>query len=361
MLHRFVHQPWDDRYQPGNAMGQWGSHFDRTQTWWEPGTAMVQYWQRSQALLQWGRIREAPGDFTAAVETGALSLQSIHRQDSTADVYFVANLAREGGAARCGFAVAGRQPELWDPVTGTRRDLPDYESRGGRTVVPLEFAPTQSFFVVFRKKGAPAAPGAKNFPDQVKVQELGGPWAIRFDPKRGGPDRPVTFAALEDWTKRPEPGIRYFSGTATYRASFDLGAETARPEAITSLDLGLVQHMARVRLNDRDLGVVWCAPWRVSIPPGLLQAKGNQVVLEITNPWANRLIGDEQEPADSEWNQGHMGFGGPLKEFPAWFLQGTPRPSKGRLTFTTWNYFRKDSPLIPSGLLGPVTLVAEKR
>jgi alpha-L-rhamnosidase len=360
VLHRFVHQPWDDRYQPGNAMGQWGSHFDRAQTWWEPGKAMVQYWHRTQALLQWGRIHEAPEDFGAGVARGALTLRSIHRQGPTADVYFVANLAPEAGTARCGFAVAGRQPELWDPVTGTRRDLPDYETTAGRTVVPLEFAPAQSLFVVFRKKAAPAAAGAKNYPARKPVQELHGAWAVSFDPARGGPERPVTFVALQDWTKRPEPGIKYFSGTATYRKSFDLATtEGTRPEDITSLDLGTVQHIARVRLNDHDLGVVWCAPWRVALPPGLLQATGNRLALEITNPWANRLIGDEQEPADSEWGRGHMGFGGPLKEFPAWFLEGTPRPSKGRLTFTTWNYFTKDSPLIPSGLLGPVTLVAQ--
>ena len=362
VLHRFVHQPWDDRYQPGNAMGQWGSHFDRAQTWWEPGKALVQYWQRSQALLQWGRIREAPDDFMPGVARGAISLRSIHRQSPAADVYFVANLAREAGASRCGFAVAGRQPELWDPVTGTRRDLPEFETTSGRTIVPMEFAASQSFFVVFRKKAAPVMPGAKNFPALLPAQELDGAWAVSFDPKRGGPDRPVSFPALEDWTKRPEPEIKYFSGTATYRKSFDLAAtERARPEAIAALDLGSVQHIARVRLNDRDLGVVWCAPWRVAIPRGLLQATGNQLALEITNTWANRLIGDEQEPADSEWASGHMGFGGPLKEFPDWFLRDTARPSKGRLTFTTWNYFAKDSPLTPSGLVGPVTLVTEAR
>ena len=361
VLHRFVHQPWDDRYQPGNAMGQWGSHFDRAQTWWEPGKAMVQYWHRTQALLQWGRIREAPGDFTPGVAIGALTLQSIHRQDSTADVYFVANLAREGGAARCGFAVAGRQPELWDPVTGTRRELPEYETTGAQTIVPLEFAPAQSLFIVFRKKAGPAAAGARNYLARKLAQELRGAWTVSFDPRRGGPDQPMTFATLQDWTKRAEPGIKYFSGTATYRKSFDVAVTVGtRLEDITSLDLGIVQHVARVRLNDRDLGVVWCAPWRVALPPGLLQAAGNRLLLEITNPWANRLIGDEQEPPDAEWGRGHMGFGGPLKEFPAWFLEGSPRPSKGRLTFTTWNYFTKDSPLVPSGLLGPVTLVAQK-
>ena len=357
VVHRFVHQPWDDRYQPGNAMGQWGSHFDRTQTWWEPGKSMVQYWQRCQALLQWGHPAEAKNDFTFAESTGGAALKSIHRTNGSAEVFFVANLAREAGAARCSFPAGGAQPELWDPVTGTVRDLPHFEIADGRTVVPLEFAATQSFFVVFRKSAAKTSGAAENFPVLHRVEEIGGAWTVTFDPKWGGPAEPVTFPALEDWTNRPEPGIKYFSGTATYRKTFEVTpAEMARPIFSPVLDLGVVQHIARVRLNGRDLGVIWCAPWRVAVPRDLLRPRGNQLEIEITNVWANRLIGDEQQPADTEWGVGHQKFGGPLKEFPEWFRQGTPRPSRNRLTFTTWNYFTKDSRLTPSGLLGPVTL-----
>ena len=91
----------------------------------------------------------------------------------------------------------------------------------------------------------------------------------------------------------------------------------------------------------------------------MLKAGGNQLAIEITNVWANRLIGDEQEPPDCKWLPGHMGHGGFLKEFPEWFVKGQPRPSKGRYCFTTWNYFTKDSPLVSSGLLGPVRLLEE--
>jgi hypothetical protein len=359
VLHRFVHQPWDDRYLPGNAMGQWGTHFDRTQTWWEPGQAMVRYWQRCQALLQWGRIADAAGDFSAQPLAGRATPQSIHRHGDAADIYFVANLAREAGTAHCSFAVTGRQPELWDPVTGQRRDLPEFASVGGRTTVTLEFAPTQSFFVVFQKPAASSSATAVNFPSWHPVQELGGEWTVAFDPKRGGPERPVVFPALDDWTKRAEPGIRYYSGTAVYRKTFDVAPSKTGTHC--ALDLGVVREIARVRLNGRDLGVVWCPPWRLELPPGLLKPTANQLEVELTNVWANRLIGDEQEPADCEWNRGHRGFGGPLREFPDWFLKNAPRPSSGRFTFTTWNYFTKDSPLISSGLLGPVTLQALAR
>jgi alpha-L-rhamnosidase len=358
VVHRFVHQPWSERYQPGNTMGQWGTHFDRTQTWWEQSKAMVQYWQRCQALLQWGKIHESAGDFSAAASSGAIRVKAIHRRDAGADVYFVANLARESGSARCEFAATGRQPELWDPVSGERRLLPDDTVREGKTVLRFEFEPAQSFFVVFRNA---AVTGPKtderNFSAFEVQKDLGGEWSVQFDPKWGGPEKPVAFTSLDDWTKRPEPGIKYFSGTAAYRKTFDLAeTELARTRLAPVLDLGVVRQIARVWLNGRVLGFVWCAPWCVAIPTGLLKSTGNDLRIEITNVWANRLIGDEQEPADSEWGKGHFGFGGPLKSFPEWFLRNSPRPSPGRFTFTTWNYFTKDSPLVSSGLLGPVTL-----
>ena len=350
VLHRYVPQPWDDRYKPGNTMGRWGTHFDRTQTWWEPGKALVRYWTRCQALLQWGAPAGTRADFSATGD--GVSLKSIHRRGADADVFFVANLARTGGEAWCSFKVAGRQPEWWDAVTGTMRDLPQFEERDGRTVIPMRFAPTESCFVVFRKKIAAKSGG--NFPVVTPVAELSGAWDVAFDPKWGGPAAPVKFDTLTDWTQRAEPGIKYFSGTATYRKTFD-----APDVAATQLSLGTVNAIARVRLNGRDLGVAWCAPWSVGVPPGVLRAKGNQLEIEVTNTWANRLIGDEQEPPDCEWVPGHMSGGKFLKEFPDWFLKKQPRPSRGRYCFTTWNYFTKDSPLLASGLLGPVRLMRE--
>ena len=346
VLHRYVPQPWDERYQPGNAMGWWGTHFDRTQTWWEHGKAMVGYWQRCQALLQWGKFASSQGDFSAR---GA-SVSSVHRSGAGADVWFVANKSGENRKVNCRFAIAGKQPELWDPVTGETRELTDDEQVGTRTVVPIEFAPAQSFFVVFRHPAVTRDVRA-NVPALVPVATLDGSWDVQFDPRWGGPQKPVTFDALQDWTTRAEPGIKYFSGTATYRKSFDSGLEDLR------LDLGVVHHTARVRLNGHDLGVVWTAPWTVNLPAKFLRATGNMLEVDVANVWANRLIGDEQEPADCEWIPGERGNGGSLKEFPDWFLKKQQRPSKGRYCFTTWNYFTKASTLVPSGLIGPVRLV----
>ena len=358
MLHRFVHQPYDDRYQPGMAMGQWGTHFDRTQTWWEPARAWVKYLQRCDALLQWGRIDS--NDCVISLASGHLAIKSIHRCDGVNDVYFVANVERAAGTATCSFGVAGKQPELWNPVTDKMRDLPEFEIKNGRTTLPLKFAPSESCFIVFRKPmpGAKKAVEAKNFPELNTVGEFSGNWQVRFDPKWGGPNDPVTFPALEDWTNRAEPGIKYFSGTATYSKTFDLPRSVVsnQPSAIY-LDLGIVHALAEVWLNGKSLGVIWTAPWRVDISSAV-KARRNKLEIKVTNVWANRLIGDEQLPPDCNFGKGDFGFGGPLKAFPDWFVKGQPRPSSGRLTFTTWNYFNKSSPLVSSGLLGPVTLCA---
>lgn len=361
VLHRFVQQPWDSRYLPGATMGQWGTHFDRTQTWWNDFTAMVKYWQRCQALLQWGKIVEnADNDFAATINQGQPIIQSIHRSNATADVYFVANISHEAGSVTCTFNISGKQPELWDPVTGEMRDLPLFTEVNGKTSLLLPFADAQSFFIVFRNKISRQHHTKNNFPAFKEIMVLHKPWQVQFDSKWGGPAQPVRFDSLTDWTNRPEPGIKYYSGTASYFVSFDMTSQLlSNKKQALYLDLGVVKDMAHVILNDKDLGVVWTAPWQIKIPAGLLKKKGNKLGIKVTNTWANRLIGDEQEPDDCEWLPGHMG-GRFLKVFPEWFLKNEPRPSRGRYCFTTWNYFTKDSPLLHAGLLGPVRIMADE-
>jgi hypothetical protein len=361
ILHRFVQQPWGDQYKPGNTMGQWGTHFDRTQTWWKPAKAMVDYLARCEALLQWGKIVSSTGnDFTLNTIAGTLDIREIHRRGEGADIYFVANTARSAGSADCSFSVTGKQPELWDPVTCTMRNLPQFVESNGKTTIPMKFDSSQSFFIVFRKQRGKIKTGL-NFPEAKELATLTGEWQVKFDPLWGGPAQPVTFAVLQDWTTSADPGIKYFSGTAVYTKLFDVAAsKLSAGKTSLYLNLGQVNHIARVKLNNKDLGVVWTAPWTVKIPAGLLKTKLNKLEIEVTNVWANRLIGDEQEPADVEWVPGPLGLGAQyLKEFPDWFLNNTPRPSKGRYCFTTWNYFSKNDPLISSGLLGPVKLIKE--
>jgi hypothetical protein len=365
VIHRFVQQPWDERYQPGATMGIWGTHFDRTQTWWESSAAMVRYWQRCQALLQWGKISaKSDNDFMPVTTEGNPVIKFIHRTMGKTDLYFVANTSHNQGWAKCTFDRSGMHPELWNPVTGTMRDLSEFENSNGKTSVQLKFDDAQSYFVVFRKPFLKDRSVEKrNFPSMKEVIAISGPWEVKFDPKWGGPEKPVIFSSLVDWINRSEPGIKYFSGTAIYKTSFNMPSiRLTDKQPVISLELGVVKHIARVMLNNQDLGVVWTAPWSMTLPPGILKKKGNRLEIKISNVWVNRLIGDEQEPADCEWLIGGSAYkqGYYLKEFPEWFLKNQPRPSKNRYCFTTWNYFTRESPLISSGLLGPVKLVMEE-
>lgn len=356
VLHSYAQQPLDDRYKPGISMGQWGSHFSRQQTWWEPGASWIAYLARCQALLQ----RGVPSDDDArGVSSPGMTLTHARRREAAADWFFIANPANGPVSGEVTFGLAGRQPELWDPVTGAMRDLTSFTIKDGRTTVPLAFAPAQSFFIVFRKPVSNPS-GAPNFPDRKTLLALDGQWQVTFDPKWGGPAGPVSFASLQDWARHGDKGIRHYSGTAVYRKNFNFQHKAETGTCI--LSLGDVRHLARVRLNGRDLGVVWTRPWDVDATSALRDG-GNQLEIEVTNVWANRLIGDEQEPPDCEWGDDRWDkkFGGYLKRFPDWYAKGGPRPSGGRYCFSSWNYYREKTThsLVPSGLLGPVALLEQ--
>lgn len=355
VLHRFVHQPWAERFQPGMTMGQWGTHFDRTQTWWKEFPAMVGYWKRCQALLQWGELAR---DSIKIVENeGQLDIRSIGRKANGTSLYFVANVKREWGKAAVFFPVKGMIPETWDPVTGEMEPVPYYKVSDGGTECTLHFASGQSFFIVFRKPLTQVKATNIKAP-AFTYNQLNGPWQVSFDTSWGGPAGAVRFDSLTDWTKNPVPGIRYYSGTAVYRmrdAELDAALTT---KGSLLLELGVVKHLAHVYLNGKDMGVLWTAPWQLKIPPAYIHDRDNLLEIHITNTWSNRLIGDEQEPDDAEWLPGHEG-GRFLKAYPDWFVRNVPRPSRGRFCFTSWNYFDKNSALIPAGLLGPVMVIGK--
>ena len=214
----------------------------------------------------------------------------------------------------------------------------------------MVFEPHQSFFVVFRKSGPKKGTKGENVAALEAVVRLEGPWEVSFDRKWGGPER-VAFEKLEDWTKRPEEGIVHYSGVASYRNSFVLEPSKKR----LWLDLGTVHNLAAVSLNGRECGFVWCSPWRLEVT-GAAVPGVNTLEVRVANLWVNRLIGDERHPSEEEY-----GREGNLLRWPAWLHRGTARPSPGRLAFATWKHYTRDSPLLPSGLLGPVRLLAEKR
>ena len=148
----------------------------------------------------------------------------------------------------------------------------------------------------------------------------------------------MVFEKLEDWTKRPEEAIKHYSGSAQYQKVFDLpslGGEN-RTEKQYYLSLGTVREMARVKLNGRELGIAWCPPWALSIPPGLFREKANRIEIEVVNFWPNRLIGDAKLPADQRRTKTNI--------------------SKFDLPNADPHY----TTLSSSGLLGPVRIMTEE-
>jgi hypothetical protein len=286
-----------------------------------------------------------------------------HRSLPDREVYFISNRTAGSVDDICVFRDGTESGELWDAVNGQTRPLRGLRPVAGGIALPVRLEAHQSFFVVFDKKGpdpiqgaAAAAPtgevgrartnaSGNDFPVREQLLTLEGPWTVSFDPAWGGP-KSVVFDQLDDWSKRPEDGIRHYSGIAKYAKAFDL-PEASGPSGSgdLDLDLGEVKNMARVRLNGHDLGVVWTAPWRVKVTGGL-RKHGNRLEIEVANLWANRLIGDESQPWDGVENG----------RWPAWLAEGRPRPTR-RFTFTTHRFYKAGDPLLPSGLLGPVRLL----
>ena len=263
-----------------------------------------------------------PFDVEFYVRTDA-SLDYIHRRAGNAEIYFVANRATNAVAAIGTFRVSGQAPELWNAVTGERKFSTDYEEKNGRVMLPLDFSPCGSWFIVFRE---PSAKHPAKLPPSNPLAApvvISGPWTVRFDTNWGGPAS-AKFSKLVSWPTRPEPGIKFYSGTATYEKSFDLPKLETRNSKLL-LDLGIVHELAEVKVNGKSCGIVWAPPFRVDVTEAV-KPGANQLTIEVVNFWPNRVIGDA----------------------------GLPPPQ--RLTRTNIRKLTKTTALMASGLLGPVTI-----
>jgi len=313
-----------------------------------------------------------------------------HRRQGATEIYFVANSAAAFVTTAAAFRVDGKVPELWWPDSGRIERPAVFEVADGVVRLPLSLGPRGSVFVVFREQAATAEPqlvsitqaGAevlgtkmnvpsagnalipprvtRNAAGRIEVQatqsgdyqlrfdngntqtltisavlapvEITGPWEVRFAPGWGAPEK-VAFDSLTDWTKRAEDSIKYFSGQATYRKTFELSPEqVGTGSSNITLDLGDVRDLATVRVNGRELATLWLAPWQVDITAAV-KPGGNTLEIVVVNTWNNRLAAD------------------------------AARPAAGRRTFlSTWKMKRsgalveRGAALLPAGLLGPVTL-----
>jgi len=271
--------------------------------------------------------------FTGQSETPE-QFDYIHRTIGDTEIYFVINRTNQPEKKDFTFRVTGKQPEIWNAVSGEICKANDFKQVNGNTTINLQLDCFDSYFIVFRKSDSDGSDRSHktNYPELKEIAELSGSWKISFDTKWGGPDT-ITFSELMSWTDRAEEGIKHYSGKATYRKTFDLtqrANENKKAMHKTErlfLDLGDIKNVAEVRLNGVKLGVLWCAPWRVEIT-NVVKPTGNNLEVDVINLWANRVIGDLNLPAENRYTKTHDGF---------------------RFDFLTGK-----TPLIKSGLLGPV-------
>lgn len=250
----------------------------------------------------------------------------IHRKLADADIYFVSNQSEETIPVSPRFRIDGKQPEHWNPIEGSVCTLPAYGNVDGATTVPLELAPLESMFIVFRKPAGKAESESltTNFPEVKVLVSVDKPWQVQFDPAKGGPQTDVIMETLADWSAFDDEKIKYYSGEAVYKNEFNL---SALPSDEVYLDLGNVSVMAKVKVNGHEAGGVWTAPWRVRITD-YIQEGANTIEIRVVNNWVNRLIGDSRLPIDK------------------------------RTTWAPINPYRPESPLQSSGLIGPVRVVS---
>ncbi len=282
-----------------------------------------------------------PADFKSTNNT----IRVGHRKTEEKDIYFVANRTGEIQKTACTFRASG-EPEIWSGVDGSTRKLWQYSTKDGMTTMELEFVPYESYFLVFNRSKAvknELKEGETMFATFSTVKTIEGAWDVSFDSKFGGPDK-IQFEELQDWTLHEMRGVKYYSGIATYKKTIHVdNLEDKR----YYIDLGVVNDIARVNLNGEDVGVIWCAPWRIDITSALKEGE-NELEIEVANRWINRLLGDRQEP-DANVRTVKFENG----------LMGGAEYKTGRYTFTTkaaMGSFNFTDPL-PSGLMGPVEIL----
>ena len=347
MLHAGAANPWLN-VEPGMSFGIWGTQFVPKQTWWKAGGAkeLFSYMARCQSLLQRG--------VPAKEQLPALPhFKTYRRTDGDTDIYFICNPTDKAATDTLMLPVDDRSAEVWNPYT---KEMYAYDGSA------LFIEPYGSRFIILRP-GTTDKPSATEY-NTVNRIPVTGSWTVEFAQE----GKVLTLDSLTSWTEQTDKEIKYFSGTATYRIDLPLKKKQLKDkEARYILSLGELKNMARVTVNGIAFPIQWKAPFECNITEAL--AKGNNhIEVEVTNLWPNRMIGDEQEPEDVEWGEtlkydyapGSPVAGQYMAKLPDWLLQGKPRPSQGRKSFYAFKFFRADSPLLPSGLFGPVEVLVKK-
>ncbi|WP_346857883.1 glycosyl hydrolase [uncultured Draconibacterium sp.] len=262
-------------------------------------------------------------DFTYSAETGEPELLYVHRQLADTEIYWVNNRSDQAQTVDATFRVTGKLPEIWHPETG-EKEAASYSMENGQTLVNLNLTPNDAVFVVFRNKTNKKSMELPQA-EETLLTKLSGEWTVNFQPERGAPAN-ATFAELTAWNENEIPGIKYFSGTAVYTKTIDIPQEWISEGSDICLDLGEVKNLAEISVNGKSMGTIWKKPFRISISDAIQPGK-NELAIQVTNLWVNRLIGDSQPDATE------------------------------KITYTTMPFYRANSPLLTSGLIGPVQIL----
>lgn len=313
-------QPGDQAELTQIAAELWGDADGRTVAEHRYGKGKVVWGREVGAVLD--GLGLAP-DYAFSRQHADADIVATHRSEDGGEIYFVANQKPRAETFEASFRVAGLKPELWYADSG-RTAPAAYRIEGGRTVVTLALEAQGSVFVVFREKATAQQATLPAMTDRP-LATISGPWKLDFVPGGGAPAGTTTLASLSSWSASSVDGIRYYSGSATYRR--EIHADAAWLKKSVLLDLGDVQVMAQIRINGKTLPLLWKAPYVADLT-GMLKPGRNALEVTVTNLWPNRLIGDAQP--------------------------GVTQP----VTFSTFKPYRADGKLLPGGLLGPVRLLS---
>ena len=260
-------------------------------------------------------------DFQYGSTVPGLNLRYVHRTLENGEIYWVNNPNDQFVQASASFRVTGKKPQIWHAETGKMEEA-SYRIADGRTVVELNMTPQDAQFVIFIDEATQDAVTlpAKTYTDLLTVST---PWQVTFD-GLGAPE-PQVFSELKSYTESDNFKLKYFSGTATYTNTVKLDKKQLARSGSLLLELGDVKNLAEVIVNGQNLGIVWKEPFYVDATEAL-KVGDNTIEIKVVNSWVNRLIGDEQPDAE-------------------------------KVTYTSAKFYNAESPLKPSGLLGPVKVV----
>jgi hypothetical protein len=361
----------------------------------------VKEYSYGKGKIIWGQTlretllkRSVVPDFNFISKRKDTDLDYIHRRTENEEIYFVRNKKKQWEEVDCIFRIKDKIPEIWMPDTGEMRKNIVYSPVDYGTIVSLRLEPEGALFIVFREKSSdnnvvsvninktklfPISKGIpeelpsievlpaennnvdlvvwkegkysikdklgkektieiKDIPDKLEIK---GPWEVHFPKGWGAPPLKV-FPELISWTEDNDSGIKYFSGIATYHKEFDVPSELLKDDVKVILDLGNVKVLADIYVNDKNIGILWKQPFRLDITNFIKEGK-NILKVEVANTWSNRIVGDTKVPM--------------IEKYTKTNIKGSEVHPGDRQEPILW----KDTPLLESGLLGPVQLITAKK